>query len=272
MTLLELRLDTTLFQELTCIAQTDIVAVRPHILVVGLPAGSLQIEIQDVNGKVISVSDSVNISSITSLDNAHKLVTFNIDAPMIEGAVFRVSLKSSGYTPTDSSYIAWVLDFDLRKYTSTFTPNVGVNAPLDVEIWQLREIGMVRELDFADGFESSAAPTGDTESLIANNTGPADVSSMIFTGTANEAIRIGYSAYRTDGSVEKRESGMIVLQFKPVSATWELEWGTDFDTDVGLTFTVVPGTGQVQYTTDDFSGQTIGHIKWQVNERFTPGA
>jgi hypothetical protein len=272
MTLLDIVLRGTLFQQMLATKSHDIVAIRPHILKVGSPGGTLKIQTTDINGELIAESNTVNISSIGTLSNFHGYVRFDINFPVLTGKAFRVQLVAGGgYTASDAAFISWVLDYDLRRYIANYEPSTGENSPFDVEFWQQRTIGMVRELDFADGFESSSQPSGDTQFNLTNNqAGAADITGLSFAFATTQSNRIGYSIYRTDGAIEKRASGTFKVQYKPVAASWDLEDEREFDTDTGVVFSI-DGTGQIQYTTDDLAGQTIGYIKYSVNETFSPG-
>ena len=144
-----------------------------------------------------------------------------------------------------------------------------------MELWQQRGIGLVRELDFADGFESSSAPASNIEfDLVNNQAAPADVTGMIYDSALFHEVTIGYAIERSDGLGDERiETGTLKLVFRKDADAWDTdpERETENDINAGIVFSVVAGTGQVQYTSDDFSGQTEGFIKWQVNVRFAPG-
>lgn len=270
MTLLHHVLRGTLFQELTATADVNMVAIRPHLIQFGSPAGNLIIQLQDVTGKLIATSNTVAISTLSTLSFAHKYFQFDITHPIKSGDIVRVVLTSSGYTFAEGDYIGWVNGFDLGKYSETFGALGDVDSALDVEVWQKRTIGMVRELDFADGFESSAAPTSASQVNLTNNVGATDITGLVFASASFHGAKIGYQILRTDGVDDRRESGTISLQFKPNEAAWEISREVEGDTIVGVTLTVT-AAGQVQYATDDFTGQTSGFILFTVNERYIPG-
>lgn len=278
MTLLEEILRTNLTQQLTVTKDTDIVAIRPKLYVAGAPGGNVKVQILDSNGELKNESSTVNISTFSTLNFAHKYFQFDVNSPVKEDEVIQIRIVAGGgYAPTESVYVSWLLDFDLRKYTATYSPSTGGSSPFDLEVWTKRRIGMVRELDFADGFESSAQPSTDTESAIVNNTAaPADVPNMAFSVLDFESVTIGYSLYRTDDATDKKRSGTLKLQHKPVANTATLEDENEHDTiaitGVTLTPLLTGTTMKVQYISTDFSGQTKGFIKWAVTERFTPGA
>lgn len=146
MTLIVYELITTVYQEIL-VGSHDIqlAACRPHLLRFGNPAGSLQMKILDVNGNYIASSDSVAISAIGSYDSSGSLVASNywhgyirflLTTQLKKATKYRLQLLSSGYTFSESAYIGWCNDFDLRKVQPTFSPSSGTAAPLDLELWE----------------------------------------------------------------------------------------------------------------------------------------
>lgn len=131
-------LKTELYQDLVATSNTDIHAVRLHLYKHNSPAGSLIVKLADTQGKVFATSDTVSISSITGTF-FHGYVRFLVSYPIKKNTQFRVYLTSSGYTFGESAYIGWCNDFDLRKYTATYSPNQSTRAALDLEVWSKSE-------------------------------------------------------------------------------------------------------------------------------------
>lgn len=117
-------------------------AVRPHLYRHNFPLGSLKIALLDSNKVFLQHSNSVNIADIDIDDGPlgraffHGYVRFDIDYPLVANTNYWLRLDSTGYSFSESAYIGWVKDDpDHRKYDALYSPNLGMNAPLDVEIW-----------------------------------------------------------------------------------------------------------------------------------------
>ena len=259
MKIIEHELFNTLSQEFTATKNHDIVAVRPKIYVHNSPAGSLKVQRQDQNGLVIDESNSVAINTISTEPFFHGYVRFDMLTPVKEGEIFKLALVGDGgYSFSQGSFIGWLTDWDLRKYTATYFNPIGVRAPFDVEFWEKRGIGMVRELEFADGFESSSEPeTENPPVTLADNVTDQDVTNLVFDSTKFHGAKIWYSLRRANDASEFLETGWLVLKYSIDDAEWkdpgrevtDLKGG-----DSGVTFGVNNATGQIQYSTTALGG------------------
>jgi hypothetical protein len=129
-------LRTSLYQEFTVTGRDrEIYALRPHLAKYGSPAGTFYMEVQDSSGQVIATSESFTASQILP-DNGtypHGYQRFLISCALKVGRVIRVALKASGYTFSESAYIGWLNDYDLRSNAISYTPASDLEAPLDVQ-------------------------------------------------------------------------------------------------------------------------------------------
>lgn len=115
-------------------------AIRPHLYRHNLPTGSLTVQVQDALGNVINLSDTISISSIGSGTYWHGYQRFLISTMLQKNTTYQIALVASGgYTFSESAYVGWCNDFDLRKVPANFTPNFGTNAALDMEFWESKE-------------------------------------------------------------------------------------------------------------------------------------
>lgn len=125
-------------------ADLHLYCVRPHLYKHLAPAGSLYIQIQDVDGKKIKNSESIAISSITAVSGNyyHGYIRFLIDLTLKKNTAYNISLRSSGYTYSTSAFIGWCNAFDLLKNATDYTtpPPTGYTAPYDLELWVRRQI------------------------------------------------------------------------------------------------------------------------------------
>lgn len=117
-------------------------AIRPHLYKHLAPAGSLYLEVQDANERKIKVSETLAISAIGSGNYWHGYVRFLIDLSLKANTQYYLALRSTGYTYGASAFVGWCNDFDSTKVPRGYsTPSsVGVNAPLDLELWTRRKI------------------------------------------------------------------------------------------------------------------------------------
>lgn len=129
---------------------------------------------------------------------------------------------------------------------------------------------MPRQLDFADGFESSLQPTspGSSVSIANNQVAAADVTGLLFT-TAVRHVWVLVSAYRRTDSNEKATLGILHIQYKTDGTTWSIEPESNFDTFVGagLTFSIV--AGQVKYVSSNLAGANYAsELQFNVLQQF----
>lgn len=141
--LLITELDTTLSQKVTPTATMIVAAIRPHIYIQNSPAGSLRVDIYDsTNTTLLKSSETITVASIKSQalitdDYFHGYIRFLIDWGLVKDTQYTIRLEGvSGYTFSTTDHIAWCKDFDLRKYSASYTPNVGFNSSFDLELWE----------------------------------------------------------------------------------------------------------------------------------------
>jgi hypothetical protein len=115
-------------------------AVRPHLYIALPQASSLTMQILNSGATVIATSETVTVASITTANYFHGYVRFYIDAILAAETNYTFRLQASGYTYSDSSFVGWCSDFDLRKYSLGFSPLIAAEDPLDMEIWEQKLI------------------------------------------------------------------------------------------------------------------------------------
>lgn len=99
-----------------------------------------------------------------------------------------------------------------------------------------------------------AAFLQETTFSIANNTGPSNVTGLVFSGASVRSAFIDYYIYRNTtggGATERSEAGTLVCTYKTVAASWEIAQQQVGDAGVALTIT---SSGQIQYTSDNQTG------------------
>lgn len=129
MKLLVNELKTELVQQLSGDETRIVEAVRLKLYKHNSPAGSLFVEVRDENGGVISVSESIAISSLSESAFFHGQIRFYLNAYLKAGRSYQLALCSTGYSFSESAYVGWCLDFDFHTYTKT------TKHRHDFEIW-----------------------------------------------------------------------------------------------------------------------------------------
>lgn len=142
MNLIVFELEDSIYQEMMPVDTSQFVsAIRPHIYKHNAPTGTLTIQVQDQNGRMIKESDVVNISDISSANYFHGYIRFDITIGLMIGKTYRIALVAAGgYTFSESAYIGWCNGYDLGKYNLSYESNSTFEEPLDMEIWSLQEV------------------------------------------------------------------------------------------------------------------------------------
>lgn len=140
MRLLAHELHTKLTQRITTGPKPiQVTALRPHLLRYLAPTGSLQMQIEDDTGSILQVSETIAIASLPAGNYFHGYVRFLINCALRANTTYRVSLLAlSGYSFSESAWVGWCNDYDLRKVQANYSPNIGWSAALDLELWETR--------------------------------------------------------------------------------------------------------------------------------------
>ena len=96
---------------------------------------------------------------------------------------------------------------------------------------------------------------------IANNTGPANVTGLVFDLDDIASARILYHLERRTDTQDVMEHGELYVAYNNEQATWQIINVSHGD-DAEVSFTITPA-GQVQYTSNDLTGTTYsGTLRW----------
>lgn len=129
-------LTTELSQRIKPSANTQVVYIRPHLYLHNVPSGSLSVHICSSDGTLISQSSALPISSITSSNEYHGYVRFEVDAFMKKDTYYTIKIVASGgYSFSESAYCAAVKDTGFQKYDYVDPVVNPTYAPLDLEVW-----------------------------------------------------------------------------------------------------------------------------------------
>lgn len=142
----------------------------------------------------------------------------------------------------------------------------------DGDLYRNTTIGL---LQIHDGNSFKDIPLQDipeTQADILNaEAGPSDVVGLVLNSADFHSGTFKYTLLRTTSTQEEKETGLLKLSYEPGEAVWSLARENDFE-DTGIVFTIVPGTGQVQYSSDDLTGAAyVGFIKFKTIKAFAPG-
>lgn len=129
-------LKDTLFQEITPEQNTQVEAIRINLIKFNNPAGNFTVEVHDSNGGLIGTSaDSFSASSMSPSSFFHGMIRFNINVQLKKNTPYRIVLKATGYTFSESAYIGWISGYDLEIYPPSYTTTGSFSEPLSLEIW-----------------------------------------------------------------------------------------------------------------------------------------
>jgi len=88
---------------------------------------------------------------------------------------------------------------------------------------------------------------------IANNTGPTDVTGLIFDKLLTQAAHVKFSINRQTATQDNQEVGEMHIAYDPKNDEWNISSPSSID-DAGVTFAIDDVTGQVSMTSDDLTG------------------
>jgi hypothetical protein len=126
-----------LYQEITPDKNTLVEVIRPHLYKHNNPNGTLYLQIQDLGGQLVAQSPiGLTASEISLSDFYHGYISFELKVHLMKDVTYRLALVSTDYCFSEAAYIGWCSAYDLKKYPSDYSPDIGFNAPLDLEIWE----------------------------------------------------------------------------------------------------------------------------------------
>ena len=115
-------------------------AIRVHLYLHSISTGTLTLELRSAADALLASSETLNIADLYTSGGftepyVHGVFTFDFDSPMSKETDYKLALVSSGYTFSESGYVGWVKDFDLRKYTANYAPTAGYQSSFIFEVW-----------------------------------------------------------------------------------------------------------------------------------------
>lgn len=117
--------------------------LSPYLLMMNAPAGTFTLEFIGPNGSVFTKSfNSSDIkASIPTTDNyAHVFYPVIPDnLVQIESGSFTIKLTSSGYTPTNTSFIGWVQQHENIQNEMSYVPGNDAGNSLSVRFKSYKE-------------------------------------------------------------------------------------------------------------------------------------
>lgn len=146
-------------------------AVRLYLMKELNPSGNLDITIK--KGSTTIYTETKTISSIiaasslmTTTNYFHGFTTWELTRPirLDREVTYTLVLEgTNGYT----SGFSWVKEYE--NVTNNFTTTISnlLAYPHSIQLWNKKDYGMIRVLDFTDGFTSASVPTGST--IVAAN-------------------------------------------------------------------------------------------------------
>lgn len=124
-------------QEIMATRPIFINAIRPHLYIHGSPAGTVKVQVQDVNGYMIAESATQSIATLKTEAYAHKYYLFEIDANLMQDGHYRIAVVcGGGYVFSESAYVGVCHDWDNTKSDLSYVAVDSFHKPLDLEIWE----------------------------------------------------------------------------------------------------------------------------------------
>jgi hypothetical protein len=142
-TLLVQRLDTELAQEIryTSPKRCSVAAFIPYLYLHNAPSGTFTFELLNSDDDIIFSQqfDSADIkASIPTTDNyAHVFYPVVPNNPIqIESGLYTIKLSASGYSPSSTSYLGWIQQFENLQLEMDYVPENDSENPLSIRIKQ----------------------------------------------------------------------------------------------------------------------------------------
>ncbi len=142
---------TTLVQTITIGSRdVELVAIRPSLYIHGSPSGSLTMQIEDENQRLVDSSETLSIatikSTIASLGYDHGYLRFLASTLLKKNTTYGVRLvPSGGYAFAEGAYVGWCNGYDLGVIPADWSPSTGWDAALDMQLWErarvIRRVG-----------------------------------------------------------------------------------------------------------------------------------
>ena len=113
--------------------------------------------------------------------------------------------------------------------------------------------------------------TAETQFTLPDNTGATDITGLVFSEAAIRDATITYRINRRDDTEGRVEVGSFRVFYDEETTAWAISRRGEGSIGAanGVTFTVVAGTGQVQYATDLMGGASYaGTLKYKVSHTF----
>lgn len=128
--------DVPIYQEVTPSRNVQVEYIRLYLFKFNNPGGSFTIELHDSSGELIATSaTSLSASEINSSNFFHGFVRFEMKVQLMKDVTYRIVLKSSGYTFSESAYLGWCNSYDFPVYSSDYPITQVTQYPLSLEAW-----------------------------------------------------------------------------------------------------------------------------------------
>lgn len=110
-----------------------IAAIIPYLLKFGNPAGAFTLKL--ISGSEVLFSQSFTASDISDQPYSHTYHPIIPNNPIqIEKGLYTIRLESSGYSFSNSDYIAWIQQHEDIQNQMEYTPENDFENPLTVRI------------------------------------------------------------------------------------------------------------------------------------------
>ena len=142
-TLLVQQLETELSQEIRYSSSTrcNIAALIPYIYLHNAPDGTFTFDLLNSDDEVVFSQDfdsaDIKASIPTTNNYAHVFYPIVPNNPIqIESGLYTIKLSASGYSPSSTSYLGWIQQFENLQLPMEYVPANDTEKPLAIRIKQ----------------------------------------------------------------------------------------------------------------------------------------
>lgn len=132
---------SSLYQEFTVKIPRIVRAIQPYLYIHGSPAGTLTLNFKHsgttIESKAITISQLITNADESPNGYIHGYFTFQLDndVPIKRDTTYRIELDTSGYTFTETDYIAWHRPFENTFNNTTPSLTNAEANPFGYLVW-----------------------------------------------------------------------------------------------------------------------------------------
>ena len=133
----------TLYQDFTVKVNTIVDSIRLNLYMHNSPSGTFTVNLKEdattIATKAYTAAEIETLAGFTANQYHHGYFTFEFDShyPIKRNTTYRIELTSSGYSFSESAYIAWIRPHENGFNNSTIDLTDAANNPFGYQVWSL---------------------------------------------------------------------------------------------------------------------------------------